>query len=136
MMQPIYELHDDQISTFWRLYQNEWWTQGRTLEETKQCIKGSQICIGIIDGSGELCGFARVLTDYIFKAVILDVIVSPVYRGDGLGDQLIELIVRHEKLHNVKHFELYCLPEFQAFYARHGFTTDVGNVALMRYATP
>jgi hypothetical protein len=45
------------------------------------------------------------------------------------------LILRHEMLRNVKHFELYCLPEYQAFYALHGFTTDVGNVALMRYAT-
>lgn len=134
-MQPIYEIHDNQISTLWRLCQNEWWTQGRTLEETKQCIKGSQICIGIIDGSGELCGFARVLSDYIFKAVILDVIVSLVYRSAGLGDQLVELILRHEKLRNVKHFELYCLPEYQAFYALHGFTTDVGNVAFMRFAT-
>ena len=28
--------------------------------------------------------------------------------------------------------ELYCLPELQKFYASFGFTTDVGNMALMR----
>lgn len=36
--------------------------------------------------------FARILTDYVYKALILDVIVEPAYRGRGLGRLLMESI--------------------------------------------
>ncbi|MDJ0571073.1 MAG: hypothetical protein QNJ53_18775 [Pleurocapsa sp. MO_192.B19] len=42
-MEVIYELDDQQIEQLYQLYQYEWWTKGRTLEETDECIKGSQL---------------------------------------------------------------------------------------------
>jgi GNAT superfamily N-acetyltransferase len=60
------------------------------------------------------------------------VIVAPEYRGLGLGDKLVALIAGHERLRDVKSFELYCLPEMVPFYQRHEFSEDVGNVRLMR----
>lgn len=131
-MDVIYKLSPQHISELHELYQNEWWTKGRTLKESEQCVEGSQVCIGLIDEAGTLQGFARVLTDYIFKALIFDVIVSPKYRGKGLGDKLVNLVKNHQKLSNVKCFELYCLPELTDFYDKHNFTTDVGNISLMR----
>jgi predicted GNAT family N-acyltransferase len=77
-------------------------------------------------------GFSRVLTDYIFKALIFDVIVSEDKRGQGLGHQLLSLIKNHGQLKSVKHFELYCVPEMFAFYEKHGFTTNIGEIKLMR----
>ncbi|WP_417714868.1 GNAT family N-acetyltransferase [Pseudoalteromonas obscura] len=62
------------------------------------------MCVGIV---GELVGFARVLSDFIYKAVIFDVIVAPDERGKGLGITLMELIKHHPKLNKVLHFELY-----------------------------
>ena len=49
------------------------------------------------------------------------------------GRRLIELVLQHPDLAQVKHFELYCLPELGAFHERHGFSTDVGGVRLMRW---
>ena len=112
--------------------QQEWWTKGRTLDETKECVAGSQICVGLISANDDLVGFARVLTDFTFKALIFDVIVRNDHRRTGLGDQLMCLVKSHEKLRQVKHFELYCLPEMFDFYAKHGFTTNTGDVRLMR----
>ena len=131
-MDVIYQLNSQQIKELHVLYQNEWWTKGRTLEETQQCVSGSQICIAIIDKNNSIIGFARVLTDYIFKALIFDVIVSPEQRKTGLGDRLIGLVKNHSKLSCVKSFELYCLPELELFYKNHGFTSDVGNIKLLR----
>ena len=74
-MKIIYQLNRDHIKQLSDLYQNEWWSKGRTLEETKICVDSSQICIGLIDEQGNLSGFARVLTDFVFKALIFDVIV-------------------------------------------------------------
>lgn len=132
-MNVIYSLTENHIAQLHELYQQEWWTKGRTLEETKNCVTGSQICVGLISANNELIGFSRVLTDFTFKALIFDVIVRKDHRKTGLGDELISLIKSHEKLQRVKHFELYCLPEMYDFYAMHGFTTDTGEIRLMRF---
>jgi hypothetical protein len=64
-MEIIYTFTDTQIKELHALYQQEWWTKERTLANTRQCINGSQVCIGVIDTNGSLIGFIRVLTDYI-----------------------------------------------------------------------
>jgi GNAT superfamily N-acetyltransferase len=123
---------DGQIRQLHALYQHEWWTRGRTLQETRNCVEGSQICLGLIDAGGALQGFARILTDYVFKALVFDVIVVGNRRGTGLGKKLVSLVLNHEALRPVKHVELYCLPETSGFYKKLGFSGDVGRVNLMR----
>jgi len=134
-MEIIYSLSTKQIDDLHKLYENEWWTNNRSFEETKACVEGSQICIGLVNEKKQLVGFARVLTDYIFKALIFDVIVSDEYRGNGLGDKLMSLIKKHPKLDKVKCFELYCLPEMFPYYRRHGFSEKVGEIKLMKWAS-
>ena len=132
-MNAIYELNEKQIEELHQLYQNEWWTKGRSLTETKECIEGSQICIGLVDKFGKLIGFVRILTDYTFKALIFDFIVSKVHRGTGVGKRLIELVKKHDKLRRVKHFELYCLPNMFSYYEKYGFSKDIDQIQLMRF---
>lgn len=131
-MDVINHLSDEQIRQLHTLYQNEWWAKGRTLEETQQCVTGSSICFAVVDEQGTLKGFSRVLTDTVFKALIFDVIVASDTRGTGVGDLLINSVKSHEKLSAVKHFELYCRPDLEAFYERHGFSKEVGGMSLMR----
>ncbi|APR66772.1 GNAT family N-acetyltransferase [Thalassolituus oleivorans] len=128
----INELTAKHVGQLHELYQNEWWTKGRSLEETTRCVNGSQLCIGLIDDAGNLQGFARVITDFTFKALIFDVIVSSNIRGLGMSNVLLDNIKNHAALSSVKHFELYCLPELHDFYTKHGFSTDVGGIQLMR----
>ena len=90
------------------------------------------MCIGILDHGDKLIGFTRIITDFIYKAIIFDVIVSAEHRGDGLGQKLMGLVKNHENLKKVKHFELYCLPDMESFYESFGFSTDVGGIKLMR----
>jgi len=115
------------------LYRNEWWSKERTLEETIRCIQGSQLCFGVIDDHDRLLAFCRVITDYVFKAFIFDVIVSPGSRGMKLGEHLIETVKAHPDIRHVQHFELYCLPELRNFYQQFGFSEDVNGMGLMRY---
>lgn len=131
-MNVIYSLSEDHIAQLHTLYQQEWWTKGRSAEDTKKCVLGSQICIGIVSETDELVGFARVITDYVFKAFVFDVIVRHDARGLGLGNKLLSLITTHQRLESVRHFELYCLPEMMAFYTKHGFVSEVGEIQLMR----
>ncbi len=131
-MNVIYEFTEKQIEQLHALYQDEWWSKGRSLEATKRCILGSQLCIGLVDEFNQLQGFARVVTDFTFKALIFDVIVSPEYRGIDQGKRLISLIKKDVKLKEVVHFELYCRPELQEFYKSLGFSADIGGIQLMR----
>ena len=131
-MKTLYNLSEENIKQLHQLFQNEWWTKDRTLEETRSCINGSGICIGLTDEFNQLHGFARIITDYTFKALIFDLIISKEYRGKGLGKKLMHLIKDHDKLKNIFHFELYCLPELEGFYESFGFSNEAGGVKLMR----
>ena len=131
-MTKIEEFGPDHIQQLYQLYQDEWWTKGRSLEETAAGLAGSQIKIGMVDSEGRLCGFVRVLTDYVFKAVIFDLLVSPGSREKGVGARLMEAVKLHPRLAGVRHFELYCLPELVSYYERHGFSDKVEGVRLMR----
>ncbi|ELS0754613.1 GNAT family N-acetyltransferase [Vibrio vulnificus] len=131
-MKLIYEFSPEQIVQVYGLYDHAWWAKSRTLEETRSCVQGSQLCIGALDNNDQLVGFARVISDFTFKAVIFDVIVHPSQRGIGLGTTLMNAIRTHDKLKQVKHFELYCLPEMESYYEQLGFSADVGGIRLMR----
>lgn len=131
-MNVIYKFTEQHIQQVLQLYQQVWWGADRTLTDTKNCIQGSQVCIGILDEKGDLIAFTRVISDFIYKAIIFDVIVSESHRRLGIGQRLIQLVKHHEQLHQVKHFELYCLPEMEAFYASFGFSSDIDGIKLMR----
>ncbi len=131
-MEIIYNLSIQQLEQLHQLYKQEWWAAERTLKETQKCVNGSQISIACVDQDQRLIGFVRVITDFTFKALVLDLIISKPYRGRGLADTLMHLVTSHKELLNVKHFELYCRPELEKFYARYGFSTELGNIRLMR----
>ena len=128
----LYELSEHHIAQLHGLYQHEWWSQGRTLDATRRGVNGSQVVIGLADADDKLVGFTRVVTDYTFKALIFDVIVADEARNLGLGKKLVDLVIAHEALRDVRHIELYCLPELVDFYVPYGFSSDVGNIRLLR----
>lgn len=131
-MNVIYQFSDQQIKQVHQLYKTVWWAKDRSLEDTTACVKGSQICIALLDDNNQLIAFTRIISDFIYKAIIFDVIVDENQRGNGIGQTLMGLIKDHEQLKKVKHFELYCLPEMEAFYSSFGFSTEVGGIKLMR----
>jgi predicted GNAT family N-acyltransferase len=132
-MKLIYSFSVNQMKQVHQLYKEVWWGNERTLEETENCVEGSQVCIGILDDDDNLIGFTRVISDFVYKAIIFDVIVSKNHRGNGLGQKLMALVKAHKELQKVKHFELYCLPEMERFYSSLGFSSEVGGIKLMRF---
>jgi GNAT superfamily N-acetyltransferase len=114
-----------------RLFLAEWWTHRRDLDEVRRMLEGSDVVIGLVDDD-ELVGFARVVTDFVYKALVLDVIVREDRRGTGLGERLMDEVVGHARLRDVQHFELYCRPGLVPFYERWGFTHELGELRFMR----
>jgi GNAT superfamily N-acetyltransferase len=105
-------MNENMIRELHVLYQDEWWTRGRSLDDVRLMLEHSNFLFAFCNESdGHLVAFARVLTDMVFKAFIFDVVVAPKYRHEGLGRLLMERILQHSALRNVQHIELYCLPE-------------------------
>lgn len=121
--QIVNQLTENQILELVELYQNEFWSKKRTYQDVIKMLTGSDIIIGLIDEHEQLIGFTRVLTDFVYRATIYDVIIKPSHRKKGLGVKLIDAIIHHPQLMEVEQIVLYCLPEMIPFYQRWGFIT-------------
>jgi ribosomal protein S18 acetylase RimI-like enzyme len=119
-----------QISELTEMYRQEFWSRDRTEVDVEKMLANSDIVIGIVDGQDHLVGFTRVMTDFVYRAVIYDVIVKSTHRQQGLGRQLLDAIVEHPQLKNVEYLGLFCLPEMMPFYEQWGFV-DSGELQLM-----
>lgn len=130
VLSTLSEVQTEQLHS---LYQREWWTAGRSLADVRTMLQHSDFVFAIAaPDTQELLAFARVLTDRVFKVLVLDVIVHQDHRTAGLGSFLMAHIMAHPVLSRVRHIELYCLPERADFYKRHGFTSELGELRFMR----
>ena len=127
----VSKLTDQQITELIDLYRIEFWSQNRTRQDVEKMLVASDIIIGLVDESDRLVGFIRVLTDFVYRAFIFDVIVKSTHRNQGLGKKLLDSVVHHPQLQSVKYLALYCLPEMVPFYEQWGFTAEVGGLQLM-----
>jgi predicted GNAT family N-acyltransferase len=130
-----HSLKEQQVHDLLRLYQNEWWSKGRELSQVREVLRHSDLIVAVCDGK-RVVAFARVLTDFVLKAIIFDVIVDAAYRSQGLGRLLMNEVVNHPSLKAVKHLELYCLPGLLPFYEQWGFSSDLGELRMMRLSRP
>ncbi len=118
------------------LYAEAWWTAGRTFDDVVRMVASCDLVFAFVHRAQDrLVGFARVLTDDTYYAMILDVIVAAPWRGRGLGAGLMNAIVGHPRLLGVQTIELVCQPDLISFYRRFGFTDQVGRSLLMRKTT-
>ena len=63
----------------------------------KKSIDNS-ICFGIYDSKGNTLGFARVVTDTVVYAYIMDLFIFEEFQGKGLGEKLIKHILEQPDL--------------------------------------
>ncbi len=131
--EQIAELTLSQRDDLHRLYRQVWWARERMLQDVDRVLRNSKPIVGICEsGSRRLVAFARVLTDFIYKATIYNVIVDEELRGRGFGRALIEAILKHPELQNVRDIELYTRPELTPFYEQWGFTANLPEIRFMR----
>ena len=128
-------LTESQVSDLMDLYKNEFWSDKRTREGVVKMLAATDVIIGLVDESDRLIAFTRVITDFVYRAMIFDVIVKPTHRKTGLGAKLMDAVLNHPKLQTVESFALNCLPNMMPFYERWGFTDDVGEIKFLRRTT-
>lgn len=103
------------------------WAQGRTVEGIRRMLDNTDYHFSAWDGK-RLIGFARVLTDRIYRATLWDVVVHPDYQKRGVGEELMNRILSHPVLSQVEKFWLNTRDKF-GFYEKFGFVcSDQGMV--------
>jgi len=128
-MEIVYSV-DGYIDDLMNLYKNEWWSNTRSKEEVTKMLQNTTFVFGMVKDN-KLIAFCRVLSDKVYKAFIFDVIIRQDYRGHGLGEKLIDLVLNHPELKNVKSFELYCKDDMVPFYEKFGFK-KVEDLAFLK----
>ena len=103
-------------------YKYGWWSQNRKKTDVKKMLENSNVVISLWDGK-KLIGFARVLTDYVYRATVWDVIIHPDYQGQGLGKLIMDEVVNHPKLKKVSYFWL-ITSDKQRFYKKLGWKME------------
>lgn len=128
-------LTESQVSDLMDLYKNEFWSDKRTRQDVEKMLASTDVIIGLVAECDRLIGITRVITDFVYRAMIFDVIIKPTHRKMGLGAKLMDAVLNHPKLQTVENFALNCLPNMMPFYERWGFSDDVGEIKFLRRTT-
>lgn len=105
-----------------------YWAAGRTIEEVQTTIEAS-VCFGIYLDNKQI-GFARVITDYVVFAYLMDVFIEEKHRGKGYSSLLIETMMNEPQLQQVKIWRL-ATSDAHFLYEKFGFTALAHPEKLM-----
>lgn len=128
----VHALTDRHVRDLVALYANEFWSDRRTEDGVRRMLRHTDLLVGVTDDADRLVAFCRVLTDFVYRATLYDVIVAPARRGEGLGKLVLDAALAHPRLAAVESIDLTCRPEMIPFYQRWGFTTDLKGTVCMR----
>lgn len=112
----------------------------RSRDEVIEIVEGSDEVVGIWDTRTDvLVASARVLTDYRVQAMVYDVIVAESRRGEGLGQQIMNVVAEHPELQEVT-LTLHCREGLAPFYEQCGYVfhdrdVEMADGTLITYRT-
>lgn len=105
------------------------WAKERSQEDLAVAIAHSDPVVTVWDRE-RLIGFARALSDGIYRATLWDVVIHPDYQGRGLGSKLVETILSHPKLSRVERVYLMTTHQ-QQFYEKIGFQPNATTTMVL-----
>jgi GNAT superfamily N-acetyltransferase len=110
-----------------------YWSEGIPRSIVERSIRGS-LCFGLYKAHAQI-GFARVITDRATFAYLCDVYVLEEERGRGLAKWLMESLIEHPELAQLRRFVL-ATRDAHGLYARYGFTPLARPHIFMEIARP
>lgn len=112
------------------LYGYTAWGRSRGIAGIKRMLQGTDLCFSArIDG--RLVGFCRMLTDYIYRGALYDIMVHPDYQGRGLGTALLDYALTHPLVKDLPMIMTYTTG-LGEFLSRRGFVQRDGQYLLAR----
>ncbi len=109
-----------------------YWAREIPVEIVRHSIENS-LCFGLYEAEKQI-GFARVVTDYATFAYLCDVFVIENKRGRGLSKWLMETVMAHPEVQNLRRW-LLATKDAHGLYGQYGFTSlDAPAVFMQRHA--
>lgn len=112
------------------LYRFTHWGRSRTVEQIDRMLQGSSLCFSARHDE-RLVAFCRILTDFVFRASLWDILVHPDHQGRGLGTALLRYALDHPAVKPIPLIVTYT-SDLVPFLRRLGFASDEGNMQLLR----
>ena len=109
-----------------------YWAAGRTIDEVQTTIDSS-VCFGIYLNDVQI-GFARVITDYMVFAYLMDVFIAEEHRGNGYSSILMDAMMNEPVLQDVKIWRL-ATSDAHFLYEKFGFKTLAHPEKMMEKIT-
>ncbi len=106
------------IDIIYGFLSESYWAKGRPLKVIEKSIENS-LCFGVYLNSRQI-GFARVVTDYATFAWLADVFIIENHRGNGYSKKLLEAILLHPEMKNLKRW-LLATKDAHTLYNKFGF---------------
>ena len=109
-------------SEFYPLYTQSGWNDRLNLspDELEVAIQNSFAVVSVYD-KGQLIGFGRAVSDGVAYATIYDVMVMPNWQGQGIGSQIIRILVNKCERHDIRRIHLFAARGSEDFYKHLGF---------------
>jgi hypothetical protein len=120
------------ISFIQNFLKDIYWAAGRTIDEVQTTIDSS-VCFGIYLNEVQI-GFARVITDYVVFAYLMDVFIAKEHRGNGYSSILIDAMMKEPVLKNIKIWRL-ATSDAHFLYEKFGFKTLAHPEKMMEKIT-
>ena len=77
------------------------WAKQRKTNDIKKMIKNSCIVVTLWHKE-KLVGFGRATSDFIFRAVLWDIVVDKSYQGEGHGKTIVEALLSSKPIKKVE----------------------------------
>ena len=110
-----------------------YWSSGIPLGVVQRAIANS-LCFGVFSGK-EQVGFARVISDKATFAYLADVYILAAHRGKGLSRRIMEQVIAHPDLQNLRRM-LLATRDAHALYAQYGFKPLAAPDRMMEVHRP
>jgi len=119
---------------FWELFQTTGWNENYRLsaDELMQALNASWYVLSAYEAE-KLVGFGRLVSDGLLHAMIYELIVLPGYQGQGIGEKILEKLVKRCKESGVRDIQLFCAAGKREFYEKRGFVARPDNAPGMQY---
>ena len=115
-------LHDPPEEELIALYRHAGWIGPQdTPDRIRRLIRGSFLFCCAFDEAGRLIGSMRTLSDGVSDAYLLDLVVDPAYRRQGIGKEILHRLSAHLRSLGVDWIVLAGAPGTEPFYRATGF---------------
>jgi ribosomal protein S18 acetylase RimI-like enzyme len=100
------DTNDLRIDEVQAMLSKVFWSPGITKNEILKGIENSALVVGAFNERGEQVGFARVVSDKVRFAYLLDVVVREDCRRRGIGRKMVEFALSHSEMTDVYQWHL------------------------------